>query len=88
MKRRTFIATSSTALLAGCNAEEPTASEGTAATEIGDSTAVNEQTASAREVGKIDIVETNWVTEGESAEFLIQNIGEAQSGPLTLVTRW
>jgi len=88
MKRRTFLATSGTAILAGCNSEEPAASEGTAVTEIEDSTTVKERTTSDREEGQIDIVETSWVTEGESAEFLIQNVGEAQSGALTLVTRW
>ena len=88
MKRRAFLATSGTALLAGCNSEDPAGSEGTAATEVEDSTTVNEQTTSSSEGGKIDIAETDWVTEGESAEFLIQNIGEAETGALTLVTRW
>ncbi|WP_311174154.1 FxLYD domain-containing protein [Halobellus ordinarius] len=88
MKRRTFVATSGTALLAGCNSGGNEAPEGTPATEVTDSTSVNEQTTSSGEVGKIDIVETNWVTESESAEFLIQNIGEGPTGSLTLVARW
>ena len=87
MKRRTFVATSGTALLAGCNSGESGAAEGTPVTETDDSASVNGQTTSSGDIGKIDIVETSWVTEGESAEFLIQNIGEGQSGSLTLVAR-
>jgi hypothetical protein len=88
MKRRTFVATSGATLLAGCSNGDTDASQESTTVENTDLTTQREETASKESVGEIDIVETEWIEEGETVSFLIQNIGSTQSGSVNLVVRW
>jgi hypothetical protein len=86
MKRRVFLATSGTGLLAGCNdIQEPTN------TDTPQDTVEDQNDDETEQVGpeaEIRIDSDDWIVEGESVEYILGNHGEGQSGSVNLVTRW
>lgn len=91
MKRRSFLATSSAGFLAGCNTTQESVE-----TDIQESAnnraSVEDQTGQPAEQmeseADISIESDEWVEEGESVEYIVENRGEGQSGSIYLVTRW
>ena len=86
MKRRVFLATSGTGLLAGCNdIQEPTEND-TPQDSVADQN--DTETEQMGPEADIRIESDEWLEEGESVEYLLGNNGEGESGSVNLVTRW
>ena len=80
------MATSGTGLLAGCNdIQEPTEND-TPQDSVEDQN--DDETEQAGPEAEIRIDNDEWITEGESVEYILGNHGEGQSGSVNLVTRW
>ncbi|MFC7130547.1 FxLYD domain-containing protein [Haloferax chudinovii] len=90
MKRRAFLTTSGTALLAGCGADNTESEQDTDSltTQTTEGQSQTESTQSDADTAEIVIDDATWETDGERVEYIIGNNGTAQSGFVTVVTQW
>lgn len=86
MKRRNFVAASGAALLAGCNEAQDTDPD---PDDPAPENVTSEPDPSENgPVGDVVIQQFEWVTEGEISQFLLNNVGDAPAGRVTLVVQW